>query len=119
MKPDGYTNRLTVERDEKWREWIEGIPFIPWDWNWEIQVIPPVNGAMVRFRVRKPGAKHSVSVYLDCHCRLGHYSGPYWEIYPGDYDGDAARVAIDEISELQEHIRMGLEHIRDNLEEQT
>ena len=88
--------RYHIEKTQKWREWIEKIPFIKFPPDWEVQVIPPFAGAMARFQVRKNGKK--ISVYLDVDNSLGYMDGPYWEAYPiGD---DTARFMIDETTNL-------------------
>lgn len=62
------------------RKWIKEIPFISFPSEWLVQIIPPFNGAVVRFRIQSGSAE--ISVYLDCYDRLGYYGSPYWEVYP-------------------------------------
>jgi hypothetical protein len=93
-----------------WNYWIPQIPYIPFDPSWAIKIIPPCNGAMVRFHVHdKEG--NWVSVYLDCHDILGsmHMLGdpvPYWEVYP--YDESIFRVLMQDVDELLKAIAHAL-----------
>jgi len=96
--------RYTIENQEDWYGWIDNIPFIRFDPDWDVQVIPPFSGAMVRFRVKQ--GDHIVSVYLDCNQQLGYWDGPYWEAYP--VDDDIWRVGIDDVDGLLDAIRRGL-----------
>jgi hypothetical protein len=88
---DIFMNRLVVEQNEKWTEWIDKIPFITFPSEWKVQIIPPYAGAMVRFKVKK-GSNDFISIYLDCYENLGYFGAPYWEVYP--YDGDTYRIEM-------------------------
>lgn len=98
--------RARIERDEDWQTWIEKIPFIKFPRSWEVRIIPPFCGAMTRFQVRGPKSENTVSVYLDCHQRLGCWDGPYWEVYP--YHDDVGRCDIDDTEDLLRMIKHGL-----------
>ncbi len=80
----------------EWEKWANEIPFIKFPSGWEIQSIPPIASAVVRFR-----AKHKdkvISVYLDCYDQLGCFRQPYWEAYPIDDDNE--RFAMHDIDGL-------------------
>ena len=64
----------------EYEKWYREIPHITFPNNWQVQIIPPHAGAVVRFKIKKGNA--SVSIYLDCYDALGYYGKPYWEIYP-------------------------------------
>jgi hypothetical protein len=99
------SERWNIERDEDWRDWVNHVPKIRFDPEWEVQVIPPFSGALVRFRVHLKGKW--ASVYLDPHNLLGYYEGePYWEVYP--YLDDVGRCDMDDIETLLEMIRTSL-----------
>lgn len=83
------------------KKWLEEIPFIKFDKDWEIKIVPPFMGAVVRFRV-KSGTKE-ISVYLDCYSVLGFASSPYWEAYP--IGGDTARFGLKDTEDLLKAIR--------------
>jgi hypothetical protein len=72
------------------RKWTKEIPNLQFPSEWQIRIIPPFAGAVVRFMVFKERAY--VSVYLDCYGKLGCYDGPYWEIYP---DAEYTNVRFD------------------------
>ena len=89
-----------MEHDKWWDE----IPFINFPNWWQIQITPPRNGAVVRFRVKYAEAK--VSVYLDCYDQLGYFGEPYWEMYPS---GDGCfRCKMNETNELIKAIKESL-----------
>ena len=102
-------DRYEIERKEDWRKWIEKIPSIKFPSKWEIKIIPPFGGAMVRFMVIV-SHNRSVSVYLDCYDNLGGVGEPYWEIYP--YDGDIYRCKMDNVDELITAIKHSVKQVK-------
>jgi len=108
MSMEHFYKRAEVERQEKWREWIDKIPSINFPSDWRVKIIPPFGGALVRFSVATPTAKR-VSVYLDVNDSLGYYGSPYWEIYP-DAEDNNARFDINEIDQLIEAISKVKDH---------
>lgn len=99
--------RTTISYDQEMEtdKWRVKIPAISFPSDWQIQIIPPFGGAVVRFRVIKGDAE--ISIYLDCYDRLGCCGAPYWEIYP--YHGDTYRCGIDDIKELLEAITVSID----------
>ena len=71
--------RYDVERREHWYSWIDKIPALHFDPEWDVRIIPPFGGAVARFYVHYNG--NHVSVYLDTMCRLG------WMV-DGNYEGN-------------------------------
>lgn len=65
------------------------IPPLHFKPEWDVRIIPPFGGAMMRFTVDHNG-RH-VSVYCDFFEMLGFYGEPYWEMYPRSY-GDSIDV---------------------------
>ena len=100
-----YIKRAEVEYSEEWEKWRYEIPYIKFDKEWEIKVIPPFAGAIVRFIVRSGDS--SISVYLDCYDKLGCFGEPYWEMYPHK-NGDVYRVRMNNVEELVNQIRESL-----------
>lgn len=98
-------DRAIIENRDDWERWQQEIPFIPFKPGWLVQPIPPFAGATARFRVRH--GEKVVSVYLDCHERLGSFGWPYWEVCP--VLGSNLRVAIDNIAGLVELIEIALQ----------
>ena len=93
-------DRYDVEEADQWREWVKKIPFIRFPADWDVKVIPPFGGALVRFTVRLPDGE-TRSVYLDAWNRLGFYGDPpepYWEVYP--FEGDVGRCDMADTAEL-------------------
>jgi len=108
--------RLSNEMAElfEWDKWREEIPFIPFRKGWEIKIIPPRRGAVVRFLVREPGGD-DISVYLDCYDVLGCFGSPYWEIYPAA-DGGVERYEMEDVDGLLDGLERALEKIGENKE---
>ena len=97
-----YVEEITkiseVETFQEYRKWVPQIPYINFPIDWEVKMVPPFGGAIVRFYIKRIGEQKSVSVYLDCYDRLGCVGQPYWEIYP--FKDDTFRCGINEIEEL-------------------
>lgn len=77
---DTWKRRIEVELDEEWKDWLSEIPSLSFPKEWDIRVLPPFGGALIRFWVFKEG--NWVSVYLDVFGRLAPLDTPYLEIYP-------------------------------------
>lgn len=108
INPEGRQLSLKLEKSDEWMNWINKIPFINFPKEWNIQIIPPFSGAIIRFRVNKKieDKDNYVSVYLDCYNRLACYGEPYWEIYP--YEGDVFRCGMNDIDALLKAIEISL-----------
>lgn len=84
------------------------IPAIHFKPEWDVRVIPPFGGAMMRFTVEHGGK--SISVYCDFFDALGYFGGPYWEMYPRTYADvgapyqDVMRFPLDDTRGLVENI---------------
>lgn len=98
--------RSKVESQEKWRDWRNKIPALHFESNWEVKIIPPFLGALVRFYITN--GENWVSVYLDGFCNLGWMVDsagdpiPYYEVYDGE---DCRRYFLDETDEMMYDIR--------------
>ena len=92
---------LEAETIMQYDKWVKEIPFIKFDNDWEVKVIPPFGAAVARFQIQKGEA--FVSVYLDCYNFLGIFGKPYWEVYP--YEGDVYRCEMNNTEELLKAIR--------------
>jgi len=90
-----------ANKEFEWSKWRGQIPYISFPSNWEVKIIPPNGGAIVRFLVNP-----NVSVYLDCYDLLACYGEPYWEIYNGD---DIYRCDINDTETLIAAIQYGLD----------
>lgn len=78
------------------REWVDRLPYIKFPSSWDVKIIPPFAGAMVRFIAARGG--RLVSVYLDVDGSLGFECDadgeftPYWEACP--YGDDVFRCPM-------------------------
>jgi len=100
-----------LERKMEWDKWREEIPCLRFPAHWEVRIVPPFAGAVVRFLVKK-NEKERISVYLDCYSHLGCYEEldsiiPYWEIYP--YKENTFRCAMQETDKLLAAIQEALD----------
>lgn len=97
--------RLKIESQEKWKGICKQIPTLNFKKEWNVKIIPPFGGALVRFTVDYNG--NHVSVYLDWYSRLGCVDEPYWELYP--WEDDVKRYGLTETNELLKDIEWVLE----------
>ena len=98
---ENYRLRYHVEEQEKWRDFVEQMPYLSFPADWKVSIIPPFGGALARFRVKLPSGLEK-SIYFDAYEKLGSYGEPYWEVY--SYRGDTGRCALNEIDKLIEMI---------------
>jgi hypothetical protein len=108
MRPENdpfplLTAQMLIEKEMEYDRWYKEIPFIRFPASWEVKIVPPFRGAVVRFRVRNARGKE-ISVYLDCYDNLGHYGAPYWEIYP-NAEGDISRYPMRDVDGLLDGIK--------------
>ena len=80
-------------RKNFWEKHYKEIPYLKFKSEWDVKIIPPMLGALIRFAVRYKGKE--LSIYLDVDGRLGCVDQPYWEIYP-DLNGEPCRVMLGE-----------------------
>lgn len=102
---EDITAKYLVEERYEYDKWRQEIPPLHFKEEWNVHIIPPFHGAIVRFVVEYDDKR--ISCYLDCYDELGYYGSPYWEIYPYTYeDGniDVFRCSIDNTEELMKRI---------------
>ena len=116
---DKLDMQIETAKAFEWKKWDREIPYISFPDRFEVKIIPPFGGAMVRFTIRDKEYKDThVSVYLDCYEILGIYGGdPYWEIYP-DVDGDVYRCGINETEELIKRIEISISKQIEDIKEE-
>jgi len=93
--------RSKVESAEKWNDIISKVPMLNFKKEWDVKIIPPFAGAVVRFTINKDGVQ-VCSIYLDWYDRLGICGSPYYELYPFEYD--TKRYSLEETKELIDDI---------------
>jgi hypothetical protein len=108
--------KISMEYDRAFEadKWFKEIPYLNFPSNWNIRMVPPSTGAVVRFHVSK-GGDTWISVYLDCYDILGFMGEPYWEIYP--YNGDTFRCPMNETDKLLEAIEYAVNEQLNIMEE--
>lgn len=100
--------RAQIETSEDWRGWCKKIPELHFDSDWNVKIIPPFAGALIRFVISKNNK--SVSVYFDGYSKLGYMYDendnaiPYFEIYPSP-NSDIRRYFLNETEEMMNDIR--------------
>lgn len=104
-----YDAAMEVEK------WFTALPFLRFPSSWEVKIIPPMVGAVIRFRVRRVGAAmpdlcDGISIYFDGYHALGHcgHDTGYWEIYP-DKQGENARFLPGEEMQMMAEIDAALD----------
>lgn len=94
------------ERVQESRKWAKEIPIFHFEKEWDVQIIPPFSGAVIRFCINH-NDKH-VSVYFDAYSELGYMYDednnpiPYFEYYDGE---DCYRYLINESEAMMEDIK--------------
>lgn len=92
-----------VRESEKW---IKEIPVLHFEKEWDVRIIPPFGGAVIRFWIWHNNKK--VSVYFDAYSELGYVYDennnpiPYFEYYDGE---DCYRYYMDEVEQMMEDIK--------------
>ena len=91
---------------QEYRKWMREIPVLHFEKEWDVRIIPPFGGAVIRFAVDYNG-KHA-SVYFDGYSRLGYMEDedgkpiPYFEFYDGE---DCRRYYMYETEQMMEDIK--------------
>ena len=99
-----------VEQMHDFRGWSHKLPAFHFDKEWDVKIIPPFGGAVIRFYINHNG-KH-VSVYLDGYSELGYVVDendkpiPYFEYYDGE---ECYRYYMDESEQMMADIKRFLE----------
>lgn len=87
-------------------KWMKEIPVLHFEKEWDVRIIPPFGGAVIRFWIWHNG-KH-VSVYFDAYSELGYVYDennnpiPYFEYYDGE---DCYRYYMNESEKMMEDIK--------------
>lgn len=92
------------ENLQECRKWGSIIPALHFEKEWDVKIIPPFGGAVIRFYIGY-NDKH-VSVYFDGYSELGCVPEPYWEYYDGE---DCYRYLMDESEQMMTDIKKFLE----------
>lgn len=85
-------------------KWVKELPYLHFKQEWNVKIIPPFAGAIIRFYVDYNN-KH-VSVYFDAYDRLGLVGKPYFELYNGE---ECYRYYINETEKMMKDIEKYLE----------
>ena len=94
------------ENLQECKKWGSIIPALHFEKEWDVKIIPPFAGAIIRFVIDYNG-KH-VSVYFDAYSELGWMYDkdeqpiPYFEYYDGV---DTHRYYLDESEQMMNDIR--------------
>lgn len=107
---EDYLNKVLIlskaEQIHDFRGWIEKLPVFHFDKEWNVKIIPPFAGAVIRFTIDYKN-KH-VSVYFDGYSELGYVYDeeekpiPYFEYYDGE---NTYRYYLDEADKMMDDIR--------------
>ena len=94
------------ERVQESRKWMKKIPSLHFEKEWDVKIIPPFGGAVIRFWIGYNSKE--VSVYFDAYSELGFMVDendnpiPYFEYYDGE---DCHRYYMDESEKMMEDIK--------------
>ena len=87
-------------------KWKKELPALHFEKEWDVKIIPPFGGAIIRFWINH-NDKH-VSVYFDAYSELGWMYDenenpiPYFEYYDGE---ECYRYHMDESERMMEDIK--------------
>lgn len=90
---------MDYHREYELAKWMEKIPKLKFKDHWEVKILPPFGGAIIRFHLET--GHGFVSVYFDAYDMLGCVGEPYWEVYDGD---DIERFLLNEHEEMMDYI---------------
>lgn len=93
------------ERVQESRKWMKEIPALHFEKEWDVKIIPPFGGAVIRFWIWHNNKK--VSVYFDAYDELGFVGEPYFEYYDGE---DCYRYLMNESEKMMEDIKNYLDN---------
>lgn len=91
-------------RLQEHRKWTRELPHFNFKKEWNVTIIPPFGGAVIRFLIDYNG-KH-ISVYFDAYNELGCVGEPYFEYYDGE---ECYRYLINESEMMMSDIEKFLE----------
>ena len=93
-------------------KWSGLIPPLAFPSDWQIHMLPPSGGAILRFAVVKLGTHiledKYASIYLDGYDMLGIMEKPYWEVFTPNTDNFPQRCLMEESDVLIELISKAL-----------
>ena len=91
---------IDYDRVQETRKWMTEVPAFHFEKEWNVKIIPPFGGAVIRFYIDYNG-KH-VSVYFDAYDELGFMGEPYFEYYDGE---ECYRYLMNESEAMMEDIK--------------
>ena len=106
------SNVYRMEQFQEYSKWQKELPYLHFEKEWDVKIIPPFCGAIIRFYIKHNGK--SASVYFDGYSELGYmYDNndepiPYFEFYDGD---DIKRYRMSESEQMMEDIRSHLNNL--------
>ena len=98
------------ENLQEYKKWGSIIPALHFEKEWDVKIIPPFGGAIIRFYIFYNNK--SVSVYFDGYSELGYMVDendkpiPYFEYYDGE---ECYRYFINESEQMMADIKKFLE----------
>ena len=108
-----YEKQKVITEYEKLQEhmkWQKELPTFHFEKEWNVKIIPPFSGAVIRFAIKYNGKY--ISVYFDGYSELGYVFDeennpiPYFEYYNGT---ECYRYRIDESEKMMADIKKFLE----------
>ena len=87
-------------RVQESKKWMREIPVLHFEKEWDVRIVPPFGGAVIRFWIWHNNKK--VSVYFDAYDELGFVGEPYFEYYDGK---DCYRYLMNESEQMMEDIK--------------
>ena len=95
-----------AENIQHYRKWCKELPALHFEKEWDVMILPPYAGAIIRFVIRYKDK--AISVFFDANSRLGYMYDeneepiPYYEMYDGE---DIHRYYLGEHEQMMDDIR--------------
>ena len=95
-----------IDAMNEYRNWAQKLLAFHFDKEWDVKIIPPFQGAIIRFHISYNGK--FVSVYFDAYSELGWMYDenenpvPYFEYFDGE---DIHRYYLEQSEQMMEDIR--------------
>lgn len=96
--------RFEYEKMMEYMKWKKSLPGFHFKEKWNVRIVPPFCGAIIRFAISY--IDKWVSVYFDAYDALGLVGQPYWEYYDGT---DCHRYLLGDEEEMMREIEEYLE----------
>lgn len=80
--------------------WIENIPYLNFEPDWQVKSLPPYNGAITNIHIKKGDNLIKLALY-SCSVKA-IVQGPYWVL---DFNGNIEHFDVNFTNTMMQHIK--------------